>query len=345
MKILHIGHLDKFTSDFICFIEDNFNINEHEFRFFGRKEKYSLKSNKHIFIERDVPWKNPIKMFFFIRAMVCSDKIIVHGLINNDLVRFLWLMPWLLNKSYWVVLGLDLYRYQKRNNSFSNRLREFFRRKVIKNIGHIVTYIKGDYDLAKEWYGAKGEYHECFVYTSNLYKEHVVPVKQHSGINILVGNSADPSNNHLDVFRKLENFKEIDFKIFVPLTYGNKAYAENIIQEGRKRFGDNFEPIVEHMPFSQYLEFLGKIDVAIFNHKRQQGMGNLITLLGLGKQVYLRADVTPWQFFKSHNITIFDVEKISFDGVDSSLLDANRKIVKEYFSYKNYMKQLNGIFC
>ena len=43
------------------------------------------------------------------------------------------------------------------------------------------------------------------------------------------------------------------------------------------------------MPFNQYLEFLGKIDIAIFNHRRQQGFGNAITLLGLGKKVYLNS--------------------------------------------------------
>jgi hypothetical protein len=130
------------------------------------------------------------------------------------------------------------------------------------------------------------------MYPSNLYKEYQVPAKQHTGINILVGNSADPSNNHLDVLDKLEAHKNENIKIYVPLSYGNQVIAEE-----KKRFGDKFIPRTEMMPFQNYLEFMGLIDIAIFNHKRQQAIGNTITLLGLRKKVFIRSDVVQWQFF------------------------------------------------
>lgn len=41
------------------------------------------------------------------------------------------------------------------------------------------------------------------------------------------------------------------------------------------------------MPFEEYLGLLAKIDIAILNHKRQQAMGNITTLLGLGKKYIL----------------------------------------------------------
>jgi len=34
------------------------------------------------------------------------------------------------------------------------------------------------------------------------------------------------------------------------------------------------------MPLDEYLNLLAKIDIAIFNHKRKQAMGNITTLLG-----------------------------------------------------------------
>ena len=344
MKVLHIGHLDKFTSDFIDFLEDNFDISEHEFRFFGRKEKYSLSPSNNIFIESDVPWLNPLKMFYLIKSMASSDKIIIHGLINSDLVKLLWLMPWFLKKSYWIILGLDLYRYQKRNDSLSNQIREFFRRKVIRDIGHIVTYIKGDYNLAKQWYGAKAKYHECFMYPSNLYKEYDLQQKQHTSINILVGNSADPSNNHLEVLDKLEVYRNECIKIYAPLSYGNPQYAKLVIEEGKKRFDSKFIPLTKMMPFQDYLEFLGLIDIAIFNHKRQQAMGNAITLLGLGKKLYMRSDVTPWEFFTRHGIMVFDIEGFNLKVLEAEKVQHNRKYIKDYFSVKNYQQQLTEIF-
>lgn len=180
----------------------------------------------------------------------------------------------------------------------------------------------------------KGECHECFMYTSNLYKEYDVPHKQHSGINILVGNSADPSNNHLEVFDKLEAFKDRDIKIYAPLTYGNQDYAKSIIEEAKQRFGDKFEALTEHMPFNQYIEFLGKIDIAIFNHKRQQAMGNTITLLGLGKKVFMRQDTVQYKFLSEHHIQIFKIEDIECKDTFyiDIYMDANRFKIKELFS-------------
>lgn len=60
------------------------------------------------------------------------------------------------------------------------------------------------------------------------------------------------------------------------------------------------------MPFEDYLNLLSKVDVAIFNHKRQQGMGNTITLLGMGKKVYIRSDITTWNFCEEHGLKVFD---------------------------------------
>lgn len=166
----------------------------------------------------------------------------------------------------------------------------------------------------------------------------------HTGINILVGNSADPSNNHLAIFDKLEAFKHEDIHIYAPLTYGNQKYAQEIIAEGQRRFGNKFEPLTEHLPFEQYLRFLGKIDIAIYNHRRQQAMGNTISLLGLGKKVYMRSDVTQWEFFKNYEIAVYDVDRFEITTGAEIHLEANKARVKNLFSEKTFIRQLNEIF-
>lgn len=107
-------------------------------------------------------------------------------------------------------------------------------------------------------------------------------------------------------------------------------------------FGSKFKPLTESMPFDDYHTFLGSIDIAIFNHKRQQAMGNTITLLGLGKTVYLRSDTTQWQFFKDKGITIRDVEQLN--TLESQNLNENISKIKTYFSQGNYLKQLESLF-
>ena len=66
----------------------------------------------------------------------------------------------------------------------------WIKKQVIKKIAHFITYIKGDYELAQKWYGSSGEYHECFMYPSNLYKEYDITQERHTNINIQLGNSS-----------------------------------------------------------------------------------------------------------------------------------------------------------
>ena len=343
-KILHIAGCDKFIPPFIEFVKEYFDFSAHDFLLMNGMASKELKITPNVHLSgrftRSILkhyWQAMIKMHQ-------ADKVILHGLFKSRFTMMLFFMPWLLKKCYWVIWGGDLYSFKISERNFKWKLKEFFRRSVIRRMGHLVTYIKGDYDLATEWYGARGQYHECFVYPSNLYKDYAIPEVKHSSINILVGNSADPSNNHLEVFDKLEVFKDQDIKIYAPLSYGNQTYAKKVIEEGKKQFGDKFEPLTDMMPFDQYLEFLGLIDVAIFNHKRQQAMGNTITLLSLGKKVFMRSDITPWELFEDIDVKVFDVENIKLDLLDEKIKKDNQEKIKKHFSIDNYKKQLQELF-
>jgi len=338
-------HAEKFIEPFIEFIEGNFDNFETRHTFFvwgettkfGIKSRFNLKSSNKRNIEK---LKYVLAMAF---AMQKAEKIILHGLFVQLHLMLLFFMPWLLKKCYWVMWGGDLYVYQLGERDWKWKVCEFFRRPVIKNIGHLVIYTLGDYQLAQKWYGAKGRLCRCFVYTSNMYKDYQVPENTHISINILVGNSADPSNNHLEVFDKLEAYKDQDIKIYAPLTYGNPDHAKQVIEEGKKRFGDKFEPLTEHMPFNQYLEFLGKIDIAIFNHERQQAMGNIRTLLGLGKKVYMNQSLTSTATLNLDGITTFSLENFTLDPVFPQS-KKNIENIKKIFSEFNLKKCLSNVF-
>ncbi len=216
---------------------------------------------------------------------------------------------------------------------------------MIKRIGHIITYIRGDYELAQRWYGAQAKHHECFMYLSNLYREHIaLKPKSDATTRILIGNSASPTNNHFAIFEKLEPYKQQNIEIYCPLSYGCKKTAKNVAEEGKKRFGEKFIPIFEFMPLDKYLEFLGEMDIAVFAHTRQQGMGNSITLIGLGKKVYMRNDVVQWKLFEDIGVKVFDFENFDICPADQEALVQNKEKVKEYFSEENLKRQYQTIF-
>jgi len=341
-KILHIASCDKFIPPFIEFIKENFDFSDHEFMLTNGMAEESLEITSNVYLSS--PSKlGKLKHYLQVSIkMQQADKIIFHSLFDSTIVRMLFVMPWLLKKSYWVMWGGDLYAYQLSHRNFKWKIQEFFRRPVIKNMGNLVTYIEGDVDLAREWYDAKGHYYECLMYLSNIYKALDVQISRGNTINIQIGNSANSSNNHTEIFDKLLPLKDKDIRIYAPLSYGDKAHAKEVVSKGKELFGDKFIALTDFMPFEQYLQFLGSIDIAIFNHKRQQAMGNTITLLGLGKTVFIRSDTTQWQFFKDKNIKVYD--SIKLDSIDKKEHLDNISKVKEYFSEETLKKQLKELF-
>jgi dTDP-N-acetylfucosamine:lipid II N-acetylfucosaminyltransferase len=345
-KILHLAIQGPITCDFFLFLEQGFDCGPHLLLSRDDGSKWpTLNRIQIINAEEKRKWLTSL-----LDNANKADKIILHGLFDPWVVLFFTFNPWLLKKCYWIIWGGDLYRFQRSKMNAMDRVYEAARKTVIQNIGHLVTYIPGDVNLARQWYGAKGVYHDCIVYPSNTVDDIMtigksVENSQAKTINILLGNSADPSNNHIGALEKLLPYKDKDLKIYAPLSYGNQENAKLVIKTAKEWFGDSFIPLTSFMPLAEYLSFLKCIDVAIFNHNRQQGMGNTITLLALGVKVFMRSDVAQWRFFNDLNIGIYDINEISIDAMLSSAPSDNIEIVQERFSKIQLHTQLSLIFA
>jgi hypothetical protein len=109
-------------------------------------------------------------------------------------------------------------------------------------------------------------------------------------------------------------------------------------------FGDRFCPLREFMPYDDYLEFLSTIDIAIFAHDRQQAMGNTITLLGMGKKVFIRKGISQWRLFNKLGVKVFNIENLSVEHFRKDWIESNMIKVSKYFSDKNLKEQLSLLF-
>ncbi len=345
--ILHICILDKFIEPFFAFMKENFAEfdSKHQFYIYGKSDKYATPAGNNVFLAHSA--KRLSRYAQLIKHMNHAEKIILHGLWDRQILELLIIQPWLLKKCYWVIWGGDLYTRMLSERTIGWWRFEILRQISIRHIGHFITYIRGDYDLAQKWYGAKGVWLECFMYPSNVYHESPVQVIKHEGVNILLGNSADPSNNHIDALEKLRQFATENIQIYCPLSYGDAEYAKyakKVADYGKSIFGEKFNPLFEFMRFDEYKKLLAKIDVAVFNHKRQQGMGNITTLLGMGKKVFMRSDITSYHTIRSLGAIVFDVERFNLMPPEAGLASNNKLIISQYFSSKTLIAQLDNIF-
>lgn len=349
--IIHIFPKEKFTISFIKFINKIFNEQEHCFFLYGYNKAY---------YSNEIIQYNNIKdisnyKINFLRAIKHADKIIIHSLfIPKELLLYLFINKKVLKKCGWVIWGADLYSYRIKRITLKAKILEFVRKVIIKNFKYIITLSKNDYKLAKEWYGAKGIYKQGiyinpirFEYLNNI---KLIKVEDEKVTNIQIGNSADPSNLHLEVIDILKKFKEENIKIYVPLSYGDNKYALKVKKYGEQIFKDKFVAMLEYMDKDEYGEFLGKIDIAIFNNNRQQALGNIRALAYLGSKVYMRDDTTMWKDFIADGYIISKINKLTIENFEEFILknensiDLNSKLAEDTFNQKQIAEKWRDIF-
>lgn len=344
--ILHVVRLDKFLPSFIEMVNENFDQRQHRFLCVSASGDYPVKPCPNFYPPPRTTLDKISRWVRLLGNMHSAKKIVLHGLLDWRVIVMLGLCPWLLKKSYWVMWGSDLYVYEEPKTRLASKCLEWFRARVIKRMAWLLTYIEGDVELARRWYGAQGTQLECLMYQSNVYQSDIgVSAPQKAGsLSILVGNSADPSNAHFEILDKLFDYRHHDIRLFVPLSYGDRNYAQRVAAYARSCFGDKAEPMFKFMPFEQYRLFLEQIDVAIFNHRRQQAMGNTIALLGAGKTVYLRRDMSHGRMLAGLGVTFFDISEFSDCLISDQQAWRNREIIKSYFSESTLISQWAAIF-
>lgn len=341
--ILHLFGWDKkFMPPFRDFIHKHFADGRHRFIVYGAVPPGELTPSSDTVI-----YPSLLKNSFAVsRAMHKAEKIILHGLFSSHLFYILAFQPWLLKKCCWVIWGGDLYVRDTREKDWRWVKNEFFRKIVFSNISLITTTVPGDYKLVKKWYKTKARFVQNLMYYSHLARQiSSERISKEKSVVIQIGNSGDSSNNHKELIDKLSNCKNTNFIVYAPLSYGDEKHISEVKSYGFNKLGTFFVPITEFMPFLKYTEYLRSIDVAIFNHRRQQGMGNLIGLIGLGKKVYIRSDVTPWEYFNELGITIYDTKgELSLVPLNDSISKRNKDIARKEFSEEKLISSWNAIF-
>ncbi|QIG90175.1 TDP-N-acetylfucosamine:lipid II N-acetylfucosaminyltransferase [Chryseobacterium sp. POL2] len=154
---------------------------------------------------------------------------------------------------------------------------------------------------------------------------------------ILLGNSADPSNNHISIIDKLSKINLEDRKVVVPLSYsGNEEYKKKIIDYGHKMLGKNFLALVDFMPMEDYNNIIFNCGYVIFNHIRQQAIGNLIVMGYLGAKIFLNSKSVTSEFLRDNSVIFTPTSKIDFKELNTKMnledIMYNKNFIFNYFS-------------
>lgn len=329
---------DIYSYNYINYIQKNFDVSNNKFFVYKNKnynENYTTDYPNLEFYNQEI--KFSVKKYI---DVVRAERIILHQL-NIPKVMLFWAVfyPFIFKKLLWVIWGGDLYDYYDPKITVKEKMIEIVRSYFIKRIRFISSYIKGDYELCKKIYGTKAKYLKSwYPYTINekvLNLVHSEKIKSPEKV-LLVGNSADFRNNHIEILEKLKRFKDHNLKLLIILSYGgSEEYIKRVVDYAVTTFGSKVNCLTEYLKFEDYIQILNSTDICIFNHNRQQGLGNINLMLAIKKKVYLRSVTTPFEYYNSIGIKINDTDTIDkltwedFTNVTEEELELNKKLIIE----------------
>jgi len=168
--------------------------------------------------------------------------------------------------------------------------------------------------------------------------------------NILIGNSASVTNNHLDIFSIIAGFNNIiERQILVPLSYGDVKYEKFIKEKGISIFGEKISFLNDFVSIDEYFKLVNKCGNVIMPHLRQQGLGIIIMMMFYGAKIFLFQSNPLYNFFKKENVIIFSIEELikNPDLLDLNLsmsdIEINRAMLRKYWSHENIMTRTNDL--
>lgn len=265
--------------------------------------------------------------------------------------KYVYPKKWSLRPWVFIQQLKDISNYKKKS------LPEFeIKKQTISRINYILLhpYNTGEIELTKKIYQINNLQSLPFNYDLNFnLSDFVRRIKKNQELNstnVLVGNSATESNNHADCFEVLKKFKQNDIRLSVPLSYGSEDYIDFVKKEGIKIFKNKFEPQQDFIPREEYVKKLNEVNIGIMYHNRSQAFGNMITLLSLGKKLYLKKNNPLWQLFQNTGIKVFDantIKNLSYKEFSTPLtnieIDNNIKKMSALFSDKKRLEYFSSL--
>jgi len=305
--------LDKVDNEFLC-ISNKKNLDYIDF-------DCVLKDNSYL------------KSDDFVKTLNKCDLLIIHFLNTKyyDLLSNKKLTPKILwigwgGDYYWMIdtlKGFNIYKpitytiYNKFRitryfNYFNRLMKKTIRKKnikIINRINYFAPVLIDDYELIiknNAWF--KPSY---FSWNYGTLEDNYIKGLedfQVSGSDIMIGNSATITNNHLDILQSLKQSNLENTKIIIPLNYGDLKYGKLISDKAKSLFGNQVTIINDYLPYDEYLNLVKNCNKVFMGHIRQQAMGNVITLLYFGSKIFFFKESVTYTFLIKSNIKVYLIE-------------------------------------
>lgn len=364
MKFLHIVPPSiRMMDTYIKMVVENFPQEDHFFYFIRQcpKSENALFKYGNVFQMQGDTRYQKIKDFY--RTLEQADTIIWHGFMHpTRFSLFLYVFRKFLKKSVWLMWGIDLYNWKRSGKGIKSRVCNYIERRCREKMKAVIAPLEPDADVFKSYFPKSNA--ECFVVPYPISMESFSAMESFSHWTqrsnripyVQIAHNAHSFNNHLEIIESLSHFAEENFKVFLPLSYGNDwhngtdGYISKVKSAATDTFGgDRVSTLYRLMPQKEYTRFLWNMDICIFRAARQNALGNILKSLYMGNKVFLSPQSPLYGFFKSKDIQVYnseEIEQMSYEEFIKMPPRSNAvKWIRENYHLRYAVKRWNQLFA
>ncbi len=230
-------------------------------------------------------------------------------------------------------------------------LRKYNTKSIIKKMDYFVHFMPEEIEWVEGQMSVKKQ-HLWSIYI--MLEDYIGPELYDRSVsnqkNIMIGNSSSFTSNHVELIDALKGRIPSDFKVHVPLNYGNKGYGSYVKNYGTAQLGSQFVPMMDRLPRDEYNEFLLSCPFVFMNHYRQQALGNILTALWMGAKIYLNEDISTYVYLKRLGFHIFSItkffesEKLELEILGKAEVEHNRELMMQHFSRESVSAKMHESF-
>lgn len=260
------------------------------------------------------------------------------------------------------IIPIQLYNNETkeyiRNHCKKRKIKDFlyalkehlYFKKALSRIDYYSGVFPYEHDLIKQYHPFFNAKKLDFYYgdTDFFIKESVSHNIERNKYNIILGNSADPCNNHHDALTYLSQIRlPEEAKIIIPLSYaGNKEYRDWVNNYAESLFPGKVIPLIDYLPLEVYINLVSCCKVAIFFHERQQASDNIFMQMLYGAKVFLSETSYAYKYLKKEGYVVFslqsDYQELYSELSDDELIH-NRNLLAKNYSESTILSRVRSI--
>lgn len=167
------------------------------------------------------------------------------------------------------------------------------------------------------------------------------------GNRIIVGNSASPTGNHMEVLEEL-NKKCANCEVIVPVSYGDNNYRDLIIAKAKRFTNLNLSFLIDYMSLKDYNKVLLGCGNYIYGNLRQEAVGNINVGIYLGAKIFLDRKNPLFKLYNNMGIKVFSLDEIDNEIINTPLsqdiIARNRAIIHAKYNHNYLIKLIKKSF-